>query len=556
MAYRHFAYRAAEEVLRRFPERSVYVVEAGVTPSGKIHLGNFNDVVIADAVLKALKDLGFEAIGYLVIDSKDPFRRPPEFAPEEFKRESGRYVGRPFEELPDPWGCHESYAVHFVEPVETSFEDYGVEIRVVWASKLHKDARFVELLERVIDERENVRNIMNRVRERAGHKTLYPPGWIPFRPQCANCGRIDEVVKPLDVLGGHLIKYKCAACGHEGIADVRKGEGKPPWRVDWPLRWVALDVHFEPLGKDHMASGSGYDTGSALAREFFGREPPVPVFYDFVYWVERKNGEKVYSKFSKRRGVGLGVDEWLRYAPPEVLRFQILKRDVTDIQSEALSHWEFDMRFLPDYVEEFDRYEKVYFDIIEGEGRKSQLVIDTYRLTMAGKVPAKRPRRVSYKSLALVALWMRDVEDGMEILRRQGKLRDLEDWEVRDVRRRLVMARNWVEAVGATSVLLPLEDAASRLLSLPEPERGIIMEFLSQVASGLRAEEAQARIRELAERVGLKTRSERLRVYRGLYQALLGESSGPPVRRLLANPGIRGYLSKLYKRISEHSVAA
>ena len=140
----------------------------------------------------------------------------------------------------------------------------------------------------------------------------------------------------------------------------------------------------------------------------------------------------------------------------------------------------------------------------------------------------------------------------MEILRRQGKLRDMEDWEVRDVRRRLVMARNWVEAVGATSVLLPLEDAASRLLSLPEPERGVITEFLSQVASGLQAEEAQAKIRELAERAGLRARLERLRVYRGLYHVLLGESSGPPVRRLLANPEIREYLARLYEKVSEH----
>lgn len=551
VTYRHFAFRAAEEVIKRFPGKEVYIVEAGVTPSGKIHLGNFNDMVIADAVLKALKRMGYEARGFLVIDSKDPFRRPPEFAPEEFKRECEQYVGKPFEEIPDPWGCHSNYARHFVEPVEESFEEYCIELEVKWASELHRDPVFVSLLERVVAERERVREILNDVRRRAGHKTLYPKDWVPFRPQCSSCRRIDERVKPLEVVDGHLVKYRCDACGNEGVADVRRGEGKPPWRVDWPLRWVLLDVHFEPLGKDHMASGSGYDTGSALVQAFFGREPPVPIFYDFVYLVVRRNGEKTYSKFSKRKGIGLGVDEWLKYAPPEVLRYQILKRDVSDIYSEALEHWEFDMKLMPDYVEEFDRFERAVFDIIEGRRRESRLLLDTYELVMAWRKPSRRPKRVPYRSLALIALWMRDLDDGMEMLKRQGKLKGLEEWEISDVRRRLSMAKNWVSTVGASSLLPPLEEALAKFESLPEPERMVVKRFLNLVASGISGEEAQRKIRQLAEEVGLRTRSERLRAYRAIYKLVLGEESGPPVRRLLETPGVRDYLLKLYETLSK-----
>lgn len=541
---RHFAYRAAEEVVKRFPNEDKYVVEAGVTPSGKIHLGNFIDMVVADAVLRALRDMGYDAEGYLVVDSMDPFRQPPSFAPDEFKRDAASYIGRPFESLPDPWGCHSNYAEHFVKPVEESFEAYGVALKVRWARDVHKDERYLRYLIRVLRERESVRKVLNDVRRRAGHSTLYPEGWIPYRPLCSSCGRIDEAVKPLEVLEGVKVKYMCTACGHEGVADVQRGEGKPPWRIDWPLRWLALNVHFEPLGKDHMASGSGYDTGCALVRALFEREPPVPVFYDFVYWVESRDGRKVYMKFSKRRGVGLGVDEWLRYAPPEVLRFQILKRDVDDIYEEALSHWYFDFRQIPSYVEEFDRLEESYF-----EGGGSGLVGELYRLSLPQSPPPRKPRRVPYYQLVRVAAWMTDVEDGLAMLKKQGKLRDMEEWEIAEVRRRLVMARNWLREVGYTAVLQNVDQALKALECFEEEVVKAFVEVSRRILEGCDPSEAGRIVREVAESLGLRKRRERLQVYRAFYHALLGEDSGPPLRRLVSRPEVRELLSKIIARL-------
>ena len=543
----HFAYRAARKVLRRFPGERTYVVEAGVTPSGKIHLGNFTDMVLADAVMRALEDLGFDAEGYLVVDSKDPFRQAPTFAPSEFRKNAGEYVGQPFERIPDPWGCHKNYAYHFVEPVEESFKAYGVGLQVKWASELHLDETYVAYLLEVLEKADSVRAVLNRVRERAGHARLYPEGWIPYRPLCASCGRIDEAVEPLEVLGGGKVRYRCSACGHEGVADATRGEGKPPWRVDWPLRWLALNVHFEPLGKDHMASGSGYDTGCALVREVFGREPPVPVFYDFVYWVERRGGERVFTKFSKRRGVGLGVDEWLRYAPPEVLRFQFLKKDVGDIEREALSHWYFEFGQIPNYVEEFDKFEVKAF---ESRGVEWQ----TYVLSMPGDPPPRKPRRVPYYQLVRIAAWMEDLDDGMRMLERQGKLQGLEEWELSDVRKRLEMARNWLEAVGYGAVLQPLEAAVEEFKKLDARVAKAFRIVAEAIVAG--SIDVASTVREAARSAGLEGRRGRLSIYRAFYRVLLGEDSGPPLRRLAARPEVRELLKKILETSEASSSAA
>lgn len=535
----HFAFRSAREVLRRFPSESVYVVESGVTPSGKIHLGNFIDLVIADSVLKALRRWGVEIRGYLAVDSMDPFRQPPSFAPEDFKREAKRYVGQPFEAIPDPWGCHSNYAEHFVKPVGESFGAYGIELEIVWASELHKSWSYVKPLLEVLARASEVRETLNRVKRKAGHTRLYPEGWLPYRPRCSGCGRIDEVVHPLGVEGSR-VKYRCSACGHEGVAEAAGGEGKPPWRVDWPLRWLALNVHFEPLGKDHMASGSGYDTASALVRELFKREPPVPVFYDFVYWVERTDGGRRLNKFSKRKGTGLGVDEWLRFAPPEVLRFQVLKREVGDIFSEALSHWEFDLHQVPNYVEEFDKLEE---EVFKGGGEHLRQL---YELSIVGPPPLRKPNRVPYPQAVRVAAWMGSIDDGMRMLERQGKLRGLEERELEDARRRLAMARNWIEAVGYGAILRSPEEALHQLRALDPRTLEAFKEAALATLGGTDPNEA---VRRACEARGITGREGRLQVYRAFYLALLGEESGPPLRRLAVRPEVVKTLKKLLENL-------
>lgn len=548
-APRHFAYRAAEEVLRRFPSEKLYTVEAGVTPSGKIHLGNFIDIVLADSVMRALESMGVEAEGYLAVDSMDPFRQPPTFAPEGFQREADQYVGKPFERIPDPWDCHKSYAQHFVEPVEKSFEAYGVGLRIKWASELHRDRGYVNYLLEALRRAAEVVEILNEVKKEAGHAKLYPKGWIPYRPLCASCWRIDEVVKPIEVTEHLKVRYRCDYCSYEGEADPSKAEGKPPWRVDWPLRWLALSVHFEPLGKDHMASGSGYDTGCALAKRIFNREPPIPVFYDFVYFIKRENSAKVYAKFSKRKGVGLGIDEWLRYAPPEVLRFQFLKKDSSNIFEEALSHWDFEFEQIPSYVEEFDRFEEQVFN------NPNPLLQQTYRLTMSDGVPARAPKRVSYYQLARVAAWMENLEDGLKMLERQGKLQGLEEWELVDVKKRLEMAWEWLKIVGYSAVLQDPAKALEAVKALKPEAVQAFVKAASEIVEN-RFTDVNECVRKAAEEFGLTGREERLHVYRVFYRSLLGEDSGPPLRRLISRPEVIELLKKIIEKLEINSASS
>ena len=82
----------------------------------------------------------------------------------------------------------------------------------------------------------------------------------------------------------------CARCGHEGDFDFTKDFNcKLQWKVDWPMRWLAEGVDFEPGGKDHASKNGSYDTAKDVSREVFGY--PAPLF----------QGLRIYRDQGQRR---------------------------------------------------------------------------------------------------------------------------------------------------------------------------------------------------------------------------------------------------------------
>ena len=54
----HWADNAAEELIRRHPDKETLVCASGISPSGMVHIGNFREVVTVEFVVRALKARG------------------------------------------------------------------------------------------------------------------------------------------------------------------------------------------------------------------------------------------------------------------------------------------------------------------------------------------------------------------------------------------------------------------------------------------------------------------------------------------------------------------
>ena len=75
---------------------------------------------------------------------------------------------------------------------------------------------------------------------------------------------------------------------------VTKGKCKLQWKVDWAMRWYALNVDFEMYGKDLIPSA---ELSSKICK-LLGAQPPNGFFYEL--FLDDK-GEKI----SKSKGNGI-----------------------------------------------------------------------------------------------------------------------------------------------------------------------------------------------------------------------------------------------------------
>ena len=106
------------------------------------------------------------------------------------------------------------------------------------------------------------------------------------------------------------------------------------WKVDWALRWFALQVDYELYGKDLIDSAR---LSGQIVR-LLGGKPPLGFAYEMFLDEE---GHKV----SKSVGRGVTVDQWQRYAPIEVLKYFLIlnPRRARKLFLEAI----------PQYVDEY-----------------------------------------------------------------------------------------------------------------------------------------------------------------------------------------------------------
>ena len=247
-----------------------HTIATGITPSGDIHVGNMREIITADAVQRALERVNVESELLYIGDTFDPLRKVYPFLSESYAEQ----VGKPLSEIPCPCNSHRHYAEHFLEPFLNAVNELGIRQRTLLTHELYSDGRYAEAIRKVLDNRERIKEILESISGRALEEN-----WFPYNPKCSMCGKIPST--KVTEYKFPFVFYECN-CGHEGKADVRRAEGKLPWRVDWPARWWMLNVTCEPFGKDHATVGGSYDSGKAIAEEIFNFKAPFPVVYGWI----------------------------------------------------------------------------------------------------------------------------------------------------------------------------------------------------------------------------------------------------------------------------------
>ena len=505
----------ADYTAQRLMERGGQQVSAsGITPSGEFHIGHLREILSAEMIHRACIDAGLDSKYIFIVDSMDPLRRVYDFLSPEYEE----YIGQPLAYIPAPDSEGRprgagTYAEHFLGPFLEALGEIGVRPEVVMNHETYESGEFAEYIDLAISKKEEIRAIIQEIsgRELSGD-------WFPYNPMGSD-GSMDGVT----VTGYEKpFVHWTDSNGKEGKSDIRKAEGKMPWRIDWAARWAIHGITCEPAGKDHGSAGGSYDTGIPICK-LLGGDPPDKIVYE---WIQLKG----MGPMSSSTGLTIGPMEALSLVPPEILRFVIAR-------SKINRHIEFDTGgALFRTADEYERLVSRPSQEEEGMTKRQLVAAQTQqgaiRLSQveSGSDPLESVGGVSFRHLSMLAQIKSSDEDVWESLNRSGHIQG-EPGESLMVR--LSRMRTWIDGPhfpedAKIEIKMELGDEARERL---DSESKQFLSALSPLLS--ECEWTDEQINEAIASACESSGIERRKGYSTIYWALIGRSHGPKASSLL-----------------------
>jgi len=463
-----------------------FLIASGISPSGKIHVGNLREVVTADIVSRVLRERGIATKLIFIADDYDPLRKVyPFLDPAVYEK----YIGVPLSEVPSPSGEPGSYAEHFIRPFAASLGALKIEVEIRRASQMYASGALAEQIVLAMNHRDTIAEILNRV---TGKEIA--PEWSPFMPQCEECGSMFHARLLSWNPSSKEITYACDRCAIERSCPI-VGRGKLTWRVDWPARWAALRVTIEPFGKDHGGKGGSFDTGKEISEKVFSWPAPFPVIYE---WIRLKG----MGDMSSSKGNVVSVDEMLDVMPPDVLRYFITRpAPKTSLSLDPT------LQVL------------TLVDEVDDESKKQRDTRSVQLSQAGGFTPVGIPFN------HIVNVWQvaqRDMATVKAILTRTGYT-----WSSDDaLATRCAYAEKWLNRFAPEeykfTVQQTVPEAAKQLTAAERAALGALAETFAK-DPGMNAEAIHRALYEAATAAGMDMGS----LCKAFYRALIGKESGP-----------------------------
>ena len=377
----HWADRIAEEIIAKKPNKEEYVCASGISPSGSVHIGNFREIATSYFVVRALQQKGKKARLLFSWDEFDRLRKVPTNVAaicEEF----GKYVGMPYALIPDPHGECSSYAEYNERQFERSLDILDIHPDIRYQAKEYLSGRYSEMIILALKRRLEIYDILMKYKTQdssEGDRNNY----YPINLYCDECKKdTTEIISVSDDC--EQITFRCKTCGATKTVRVRDYTLiKLVWKVDWPMRWGAEGVDFEPGGRDHAAENGSYTVCSDVAKNIFGVEPPL--FYGYE-WLSIAGLGDMHSS----TGNNITPETVLKVYEPEMVRWLFAK-----YEPETPFSFNFDDTIIRHYSE----YDKGLEAYKAGTGDEFNQSVYDYCTFNKKETPAKVP----FGTLASVA---------------------------------------------------------------------------------------------------------------------------------------------------------
>jgi lysyl-tRNA synthetase class 1 len=498
-----------DKPMPRFKE---HVIKTAASLSGVLHIGRLSDTIRCDSVRSSLKEAGKKSSLIWVADNMDPFRKIPKGVPESYSK----YIGVPVTDVPDPHGCHKSYGDHHMtryldvvkQFVSGKMETYSMRDE-------YRKGSFRKEIQKIMESHKLLIEIQNRYRPK---DDPVRKDWFPWIPVCENCGKI--ITTRVTSVQDGMVRYECKdyefekhtakGCGHKGTDDPMKGNGKLLYKGELAMQWAHWSVVSEGFGKEYQVPGSAFWINGEIAEKVLGFPMPVPIFYEHLL-IE---GEKM----SASKGNVIYPADWLKVAPPELMRFLYNKK--------LMKTRSFSWSTLPNLYEDYDLHEKVYFGKQDIQNEKEREHMKRLYLMSQISLPKRMPVRIPFDFAAMASQIFPQgkEEEAMELFRSTGHLPGKVSAEEKEqIKARLSYARVWAQFHAPEQYRIRLLEKPPAGMKLSAGQKESLKELAGILEKGVNQEELHSIFWEIAKSHGLGPQE----FFKAVYTVLIGKDSGP-----------------------------
>lgn len=367
LASKAWPFQEAEKLVKRFaktgaPEKGYVLFETGYGPSGLPHLGTFGEVARTTMVMRAFQEISDIPTKLICFsDDMDGLRKVPTNIPNQELLANS--IGKPLTDVPDPFGTHASFGAHNNARLQAFLDQYGFAYDFYSSTECYRAGMFDATLLKICQRYDKVINVILPTLGEERRQT-----YSPFLPLCPETGEVLQVPVTIEDPDAGMISFMTKS-GKRVETTVTGGKVKCQWKVDWAMRWDALDVDYEMAGKDLDESVKL----SSIIRRILGGQPPEALSYEMFL---DQNGQKI----SKSKGNGISIEEWLAYASPESLSLYMFqsprkaKRLYFDVIPKAVDeYYTFATKFHEQELA--DQYKNPAWHIHGGDVPKAELPV-------------------------------------------------------------------------------------------------------------------------------------------------------------------------------------
>ncbi len=253
------------------------VVATGFTTAYLGDERSLREFIVGDYIRSQITQSKGNCILYLINDSYDPLNyrqlRVAVHKDEKLLAKFEHYCGCPIAEIPDPFGCHESYSQHFTEALLERLHCLDIDPVVFDTYQAYQNGYYNSFIATTF---ENYSQIQEAVASKFAPFTIRNLFYV----KCPQCRHMDAT-HIHKVINGQ-IQVECKRCDTKRWYDSKEIQGKLSWKLDCAARWNLYRIDIETFSKIHLEPKSTFYVSQFISENFYGGQVPMPVKYGTV----------------------------------------------------------------------------------------------------------------------------------------------------------------------------------------------------------------------------------------------------------------------------------